>query len=428
MKKIMFVCAILAMCVVNIHATEDVDYIDVVEGNRVNNNILYENVQVSSYGIRLAENALEGSISQTIKSQIAFNAATIAWIADVPDRTGIQVEFSSLLRSGEWSLWQNLPQGGGDIVLSDTALAYRYRVIFRSNQAGISPVLEKLVISYNEIFPEMLYKEFKPWGNATRGVVKPSIVSRSEWGARPPKSGYTYHTPQKITIHHTWRPTSADYQGSATIRSIQNYHMDSNGWSDIGYHFLIGTYRSSGETKIYQGRPENVVGAHTGGANTNNVGVNVIGDYTTETLHNNSYQALIKLLGWLCSHYSINPDNIYGHCDLNSTACPGTNLYSLRAKIREDVRNYINGGGGSKGTLIGVIYDAAQGTQAKISGATVKLNTGNTATTGSDGLYSFELTPGTYKIEVKKTGYQTGNASETVIEGQTVWESVGLKK
>lgn len=412
---------------VSLYATEDVDYIDIIEGNRANNNILYENVQIASSGIILNGNTVEGSISQTIKSQIAFNAATIAWIGQTPESSSIKVEFSALLKTGEWSSWESIQQGGSDVILSNIALAYRYKVTLYSENLSLSPVLEKLVISYNEIYSEMLYKEFAPWANATRGVSKPAVVSRAEWGARPPKSSYTYHTPQKITIHHTWRPTSTEYQGNSTIRSIQNYHMDSNGWADIGYHFLIGTYRSSGETKIYQGRPENVVGAHTGGANTNNVGVNVIGDYTVETVHGNSYQALIKLLGWLCSHYSINPDNIYGHCDLNSTACPGTNLYSLRAKIRQDVRNYINGGS-SQGKLMGVIYDAAQGTQAKISGACVTLHTGNSTTTGSDGVYCFELSPGTYKIEAKKSGYQTGNSSETVVDGQTIWESIGLKK
>jgi len=171
------------------------------------------------------------------------------------------------------------------------------------------------------------------------------------------------------------------------------------------------------------------VGAHTGGANTNNVGVNVIGDYTVESLHNNSYQALIKLLGWICSHYSVDPGNIYGHCDMNSTACPGTNIYSIMGKIRQDVRNYINGGdGGGKGILTGVIYDAAQGTGVKISGAVVKLHTGQSMTTGTSGIYSFELAPGTYRIEVQKSGYQTGNSSDTVVEGQTIWESVGLRK
>jgi len=227
MKKNLFFILVIYLFTVGLYATEDIDYIDVIEGNRIDNAIVYENIQVSRYGMKLKENALEGSISQTIKSRIPFNAATIEWIADIPAKTSLKVEFSFLMKNGQWSLWQTLFQGI-DVVLKDIALAYRYRVVFASSEAGISPNLEKLVISYNEIFSEMLYKEFKPWANAMRGVAKPPIVSRSDWGARPPKSGYTYHTPKKITIHHTWRPTSSDYAGNSTIRSIQNYHMDNN--------------------------------------------------------------------------------------------------------------------------------------------------------------------------------------------------------
>jgi hypothetical protein len=57
------------------------------------------------------------------------------------------------------------------------------------------------------------------------------------------------------------------------VRGIQGFHQNGRGWIDIGYHFLIGP-----EGIIYQGRPENVRGAHAT-PNTNKVGICLIGDY-----------------------------------------------------------------------------------------------------------------------------------------------------
>ena len=41
------------------------------------------------------------------------------------------------------------------------------------------------------------------------------------------------------------------------VKGFQNYHMDSNGWSDIGYSFLVGE-----DGNIYEGRGWSKVGAH----------------------------------------------------------------------------------------------------------------------------------------------------------------------
>ena len=101
MKKNLFFILVIYLFTVGLYATEDIDYIDVIEGNRINNAMVYENIQVSRYGMKLKENAQEGSISQTIKSHIPFNAATIEWIADIPAKTSLKVEFSFLMKNGQ---------------------------------------------------------------------------------------------------------------------------------------------------------------------------------------------------------------------------------------------------------------------------------------------------------------------------------------
>ncbi|MEU2292459.1 peptidoglycan recognition protein family protein [Streptomyces bacillaris] len=57
-----------------------------------------------------------------------------------------------------------------------------------------------------------------------------NIVSRGSWGARAPKSVVKVPASERrgFVMHYSAGPSSQ------TVRQIQNYHMDSNGWSDIG--------------------------------------------------------------------------------------------------------------------------------------------------------------------------------------------------
>jgi N-acetylmuramoyl-L-alanine amidase len=43
------------------------------------------------------------------------------------------------------------------------------------------------------------------------------------------------------------------------MRNIQNFHMNTNGWADIGYNFCIGD-----PGQVYEGRGYGRHGAHAG--------------------------------------------------------------------------------------------------------------------------------------------------------------------
>jgi hypothetical protein len=66
-------------------------------------------------------------------------------------------------------------------------------------------------------------------------------VSRAEWGARPPKRVSPGINTRSATGH--WEGTSMGsfpHASCATkVRVIQNYHMDTQGWNDIAYNFLV---------------------------------------------------------------------------------------------------------------------------------------------------------------------------------------------
>jgi N-acetylmuramoyl-L-alanine amidase len=109
------------------------------------------------------------------------------------------------------------------------------------------------------------------------------------------------------------------------MRSIQNYHIDSNGWPDIGYNYLVGE-----DGRAYEGRGWDKVGAHTYGYNDQAVAVSVIGDFTARAPNQAAQDAVKNIFacaiqgGILRSNYEM-----FGHRDGGCTSCPGDSLYPV---------------------------------------------------------------------------------------------------
>jgi len=165
-------------------------------------------------------------------------------------------------------------------------------------------------------------------------VGKPPVVSRASWGARPPKTAYNPHKPKRLTQHHTaGRKTSTLQESLKEVRFIQDFHQNGRGWNDVGYHFLVD---SAG--RIFQGRPENVVGAHVGGKNKDNVGVSFLGNYHPPVSHQPTAAQLaaVRDLGkWLRTEYQVDLALYKGHRDLGATSCPGDLVYGWMDRVRD---------------------------------------------------------------------------------------------
>ena len=200
----------------------------------------------------------------------------------------------------------------------------------------------------NDIYPEMVPGILR---RGLTGIEKPVVISRDEWNANPPKYNYTYHPYfNKLTLHHAagWQAWTME-EGKKQVKAIQEFHQDGRGWSDIGYHFLVDL---SGN--IYQGRPEIVIGAHVGGANTGNIGVCILGCYHPpetgwpcyDTMTKETENALTYLYAWIADTYAIAPQVLLGHRDyFGTTACPGDNVWPLLPGMRRDIELFIASGG-----------------------------------------------------------------------------------
>ena len=128
--------------------------------------------------------------------------------------------------------------------------------------------------------------------------------------------------PKKIVLHHAEALI-------CTVQQIHSWHLG-KGWTGIGYHFFV---RKDGT--IYRGRPENAIGAHVSGANTNTLGICAEGSYMTEIMPTAQLNAIKWLIQYLDNKYGQLP--IYGHREVGSSNCPGTNYPLAELKARKGI-------------------------------------------------------------------------------------------
>lgn len=200
----------------------------------------------------------------------------------------------------------------------------------------------------NDTYSESISRPLSP---RVSGIDKPEVISREEWNAKPPKNNYSFHPYfNKLTLHHAagWQAWTIE-EGKQQVKAIQEFHQEGRGWSDIGYHFLVDLAGN-----IYQGRPEIVIGAHVGGANTGNIGVCMLGCYHPpetgwpcyDTMTKDTENALTHLYAWISDTYKVDPNVLLGHRDyFGTTVCPGDNVWPLITGMRENISIFIASGG-----------------------------------------------------------------------------------
>ncbi|MEM9191817.1 MAG: N-acetylmuramoyl-L-alanine amidase [Myxococcota bacterium] len=164
------------------------------------------------------------------------------------------------------------------------------------------------------------------------------IVTRSAWGARPTTCTTGDANKTRIAIHHT---VTGYTDPPRRLRGIQNYHMDTRGWCDVGYHFLVGS-----DGKVYEGRPLELLGTHVSGQNTGNIGISFIGCFNSTGCSGlgptTPAESMVTAAGRLSQRLAeifaipVNDTTLKGHSDHSgaSTSCPGDNLRPRLPDIR----------------------------------------------------------------------------------------------
>lgn len=191
---------------------------------------------------------------------------------------------------------------------------------------------------------------------AAAGV--PSVISRAQWGAAPAVcTPDVASTLVGAVVHHTADRNTYSSQAEAMqmIRNDQAYHINTRGWCDIGYNFIVDKWGN-----IYEGRANSltqpVIGVHAGGFNTGTVGVAMLGTYD-DPPSGAVIDAVGRLIGFRLAAYGRDPQGtmqyttgngensryknttvtlprVMGHRDVAYTACPGDGGYAALPAIR----------------------------------------------------------------------------------------------
>jgi len=189
-------------------------------------------------------------------------------------------------------------------------------------------------------------------------VGSPPIMPRAGWGANekirraPPRYAPAV---RMAIIHHTAGSNSySPAESAAIVRGIELYHVQANGWNDIGYNVLVDRYGQVFEGR-YGGLTRNVIGAHSVGFNTGSVGIAVLGNYSSAVLPRATEDALVRLVAWRLDVAHVEPASsltwvsygnarfhigapvflraVSGHRDTGFTECPGKGIYAKLGEI-----------------------------------------------------------------------------------------------
>jgi hypothetical protein len=260
------------------------------------------------------------------------------WRAAAPGEDDLPDRGTEGLRG--WKIGAPYWTGGSDAIQYRTAgRVTRVRAFFVRGSGGPSPRIRRV-----------------------QTATVPTIITRAEWGANESIRRATPRYADNVhfaIVHHTAGSNSyTASQSAGIVRSIYLYHVQGNGWNDIGYNFLVDKYGQIFEGR-YGGMTRAVIGAHAMGFNVGSAGVSVIGNYSAATVTPAARAALVSLLAWRLDLAHVDPNSrvvrvstgnpryppgtavtlnaVSGHRDTYPTSCPGTSLYAQLPAIRTAV-------------------------------------------------------------------------------------------
>jgi len=267
----------------------------------------------------------------------------------------VQLRTRSL--AGRWSLWHAAAPEAGDGPDAGSSEAGRRRGWRLGSPWWVGPsdrLETRTRGSVTRVRAYLVWSSQRgvPY-RAPAATTAPPIVPRLAWGASESiRRGPPTYAPavRFAVVHHTaGRNDYTRAQAAAVVRAIQLYHVQGNGWNDIGYNFLVDRFGTIYEGR-YGGDERNVVGAHALGFNTGSVGIALLGTYGSAAPPKAAQDALARLLAWRLDLAHVDPTSIStvisggseryargipvllrsvsGHRDTGFTECPGEQLYA----------------------------------------------------------------------------------------------------
>jgi hypothetical protein len=135
-----------------------------------------------------------------------------------------------------------------------------------------------------------------------------------------------------ITIHHTYRPTQAQWRGARSMEALRRFYI-AKGWS-AGPHLFLAP------DGIWSATPLAVPGVHAGRCNSDHIGIEIVGDFDLQPWGAVLSERVYSLLALLCQWGGIPVEKIQGHREcLHNKSCPGAaiSMVDVRSEMRTRV-------------------------------------------------------------------------------------------
>jgi hypothetical protein len=221
-----------------------------------------------------------------------------------------------------------LGQGLAAAALATVAVAFIVR-----RRRGLAVVIAVVVLVGSACTPTT------DGGGGSAQPIPDAIVARSTWAPDLPwnwdacPGGPEYAYVGTAIVHHT---VNSNFYGPgdsvAIMRGIWAYHVQTLGYCDIAYNFIVDNYGTPFEGRL-GGIDQPVVGAHSLGWNAGTTGIAMLGTFSSVFPSDGALGTLQNLIRWKLYIHGANPfddeaADILGHRDVSSTECPGDALYN----------------------------------------------------------------------------------------------------
>jgi uncharacterized protein with LGFP repeats len=432
----------------------------------------------ASSGARVLPSVRPAAFTRTLDTG-RFTAAGVSWRnGGGGDPVVVQIR---VRESGSWSDWRILDVEGGPDGGTAEAARQNATVATQPYSSATADGIQVRVDTPTSALPADLTLitvdpgssaadanlTSTPSGTAHSAAAQPSIVSRAQWGADESIRTCTPDSSATIKVgfvHHTAGSNSYRPEDSAgLVRGIYAYHVQGNGWCDIGYNFLVDRYGTRFEGR-YGSLTQPTIGAHTLAFNRDSFGVSAMGDFTTAPAPAVMTSSISQILGWKLSLYGRDPkataqltsgggtgakwpagtvvtfNVVSGHRDGYATGCPGDVVSAQLPELRDATAQYQQGNPSAPSAIdqyyakSGGGLGAPTGTETSVAGGRMRTyERGNiywSAATGAHIVWGAILVkysalggPGTLGFPTTDEVGVAGGARSTFTRGSVFWSA-----